>query len=329
MSANEQFATDAIASDLQALNSIVDRLPRSLHLAISDPEVLDELKKHPDEESRNRYACTALRIGILALRNASGQLDGRSIKDAGDKLLGDVRELLLSRAGNLTSEVSTLFQRYLDPESGMFVRTLDQLVGDNGDLRRVLSDLIGPDQSTLATTLATHLGDRSPLFKLLSPVDAEGLRAQLEKAIERALMEQKERVLKEFSLDIPNSALSRLIRELRQSQETAQREFADEATRIRDEFSLDKEDSALSRLVRRVETAQQTIADEFSTDNSASALNKISALVEGTRSSIDRHLTLDDEQSPLSRLRREFQASLTQIIERSNQFHNDVKETLP
>ncbi len=328
MSANEQFATDAVTSDLQALNSIIHHLPWSLHLEISDPEVVAELRKHADDESRSRYACTALRIGVLALRNASGQLDGRAINEAGDKLLGDIRELLLTRTGNLTGEVSNLFQRYLDPESGMFVQTLDHLVGDNGDLRRVLSDLIGPDQSALATTLANHLGDRSPLFKLLSPTEAEGLKAQLEGAIERALTEQKDRVLKEFSLDVPNSALSRLIRELREAQETAQREFADEANRIRDEFSLDKEGSALNCLIRRVETAQTTIANEFSTDNSASALNKISALLEGTRSSIDRHLTLDDEQSPLSRLRREFQASLTQIIERSNQFHNDVKETL-
>ena len=38
------------------------------------------------------------------------------------------------------------------------------------------------------------------------------------------------------------------------------------------EFSLDRPDSALSRLVQRVETAQKSLTDELSLDNSGSAL---------------------------------------------------------
>jgi len=44
------------------------------------------------------------------------------------------------------------------------------------------------------------------------------------------------------------------------------------------EFSLDQPGSALSRLVARVEVAQKTIADQFSVDNEGSAINRLSYL---------------------------------------------------
>ena len=51
----------------------------------------------------------------------------------------------------------------------------------------------------LARSLATHLGEGSPIFRLLSPTDANGLRAQLAKSIEGALTEQRKLILREFS----------------------------------------------------------------------------------------------------------------------------------
>lgn len=119
MSANEQFFTGGMAPELFAMNAAVAHLPLSLHLEISDPEVVDELRKYSDNENRTRYAGMALRIGVLALRNARGQLDGRTIKEAGNKLIADVRELLLTRAANLTGdEYETKFR----PVCGRFSR---------------------------------------------------------------------------------------------------------------------------------------------------------------------------------------------------------------
>ena len=57
------------------------------------------------------------------------------------------------------------------------------------------------------------------------------------------------------------------------------------------EFSLEKEDSALSRLMRKVEAAQQTITKEFSLDDDSSALSRLSHVVETAKDAIDRPLT--------------------------------------
>ena len=89
------------------------------------------------------------------------------------------------------------------------------------------------------------------------------------------LSTQRERLLKEFSLDNGEGALCRLVKEIT----TKHGDFTDNMkSKIDDvvkEFSLDKKNSALSQLVKKVNTAQQTITKEFSLDNDASALQKL------------------------------------------------------
>ena len=64
-----------------------------------------------------------------------------------------------------------------------------------------------------------------------------------------ALLEaQRERVVGEFSLDRQDSALARLLTELRTHHGRVAGEFKDSMASIVSEFSLDKADSALSRL---------------------------------------------------------------------------------
>lgn len=48
-----------------------------LVLCISDPEVGHELAQHEEGPEREAFARQALRIGILALRQASGALDAQ------------------------------------------------------------------------------------------------------------------------------------------------------------------------------------------------------------------------------------------------------------
>src|SRR5690606_23832045 len=94
------------------------------------------------------------------------------------------------------------------------------------------------------------------------------------------------------------------------------------------EFSLDKPDSALSRLVGKVEAAQRAIAEQFSTDNEQSAITRLSRMLDDTRQQIDRNLTLDDDTSPLARLRREIQTAIDGLVKRNPDFQHQVRTTL-
>ena len=105
-----------------------------------------------------------------------------------------------------------------------------------------------------------HLGEGSPLFKLLSPTDAAGLRCQLSTTVEEALNEQRQLILREFSLDQKDSALSRLVAE----------------------FSLDDEGSAMNRLAKMLASTSEQIGRNLTLDDEGSALSRLKRELQGT-----------------------------------------------
>src|SRR5262245_47541742 len=61
-----------------------------LELSVTDPDLVKELREHPEGQPRDDYALCALRIGLLALKQARGQLDGDTIRREGAELLGQL-----------------------------------------------------------------------------------------------------------------------------------------------------------------------------------------------------------------------------------------------
>lgn len=298
-----------------------------LRLQVTDPEVLNELLARADGDLE-RYALAALRLGVLSLRMAEGQVDATSIKEAGDKLLAEVRELLTHRSQALTGDLARSMSAFLDPKTGALPQQLDSLLKEGGQLEALLKGHLGQEDSVLARSLAKHLGDGSPIFRLLSPTDANGLQAQVQKLLEAALTEQRTTLLKEFSLDSKESALSRLVTEISSKQSALSDDLRGQVDVVVKEFSLDKEDSALSRLVTRVEAAQSQIAAEFTTDNAGSALSRLTRLLGDTSDSIHKNLTLDDEGSALARLKRELLGTLNDQAKKNTEFQEAVRTTL-
>ncbi len=271
-----------------------------LTLPLTDPDVLAELLRHRAGPERDRFAAAALRIGVIALRSAAGNLDADAVREAGNKLLADMRETLAARAAELTGEMTRTLTQYFDPSSGLVSQKIDRLVRDGGDLERVLRSHVG-DESTMARTLAVHVGRDSALFKMLSPAEADGLRAQVEGALAAALREQSAEVLRQFSLDHGDSALSRLVRELRAHHGDLSRDLKGQVEAVVREFSLDKPGSVMSRL---------------------------SGLLTTTQEQIGKNLSLDDEKSALARLRRELMSKVEEIARHNVAFHSDVRATL-
>ncbi len=272
-----------------------------LNLEVVDPEVITELEKFLEGPPRERYALGALRLGILALRQASGELDATAIRQAGHELVGEFERLLASRGKEITSGIAGALQQYFDPATGTLPQRIESLIRNDGDLERVLRAHLAPENSTIARALAAHLGEGSPLFRLLSPDDAQGLKVRIESMLEQVLEEQQQRILKEFSLDTEESALSRLVRKVRESNGDLASDVKALVDALTDEFSLDKPDSALSRLVQKVEAAQDLIG---------------------------KSLTLDDEGSSLSRLKRELLLTIGTLVGSNTDFQAEVREAL-
>lgn len=316
------------------MQSIIDspeltELPTLLvTLEVGDPDVVAELEKHAEGPPRDKYVLGALRLGVLALRQAAGELDATAVRDAAEDLLLNLGQLLARRGAEISGDISGALRQYFDPSTGALPQRIEALLRSDGELDRALRAHLAPENSTIASALNAHLGEGSAIFKLLSPDDANGLKAQIEGAFESIVTEQQESILKEFSLDNKESALSRVIAELVSSNGELRTDLKTQVDGIAGEFSLDKPESALSRLVARVEAAHKRISDEFSTDNDHSAIARLSQMLTETGEQIDKNLTLDDDGSSLSRLKRELQTMIEGLMTSNTFFQTEVRATL-
>ena len=251
-----------------------------LHLEVTDPEVVKELSRFDEGPDRDDYAASAIRLGVLALRQARGEVDAAAIRREGERLVGEVRRELQAHASEVTGEIASALRQYLDPSTGALPQRLESLIKTEGELDSVLTRHLGCNGS-LARTLAEHVGERSPLIRKLSPDDAAGFMRQLESAITVVLDGQRQRVLDEFTLDRPGSALSRLVQAITDNQGRLREDFERNVDALGRQFSLDDPASALSRLVAQVDAAQQGITRQFSLDDAGSSLSRLQRELKG------------------------------------------------
>src|SRR6185503_2902949 len=192
-------------------------------------------------------------------------------------------------------------------------------VKDGGQIDQVLERTLRAhvgDESVLARTLAAHVGEGSALFRMLSPDQANGLKKQIEQALDGALRAQSAEVLRQFSLDHKDSALSRLVSEMKDSQGLLSRDLKAQVELATREFSLDHEQSALSRLQKTVLGAVQEL-----TRNHAEFQGDVRA----------RLAALDARRGEAARSTRhggEFEEALGQLLAAESQRVGDVHQAV-
>lgn len=318
----EERGAPAIVSTVASLT------PVHLDIDVTNPDSVRELNLKQEGRARNEYALSALHIGVLSMKHAEGQIDADAVRREGDYMLRELGHALENYKTQLHVDVTTILREYFDPTNGRFQERLERLIRKDGELEQLLLRQIGSDGSELASTLAEHLGESSPIMRLLDPEESNGLVHAIRRSAEEALESERERILAEFSLDNKESALSRMVSELTENNGRLTGNLTSKIDEAIKEFSLDKDDSALSRLVRKVEAAQRTITDEFSLDNEGSALNRMSNLLGEATDAINNNLSLDKEGSALGRLRHEVIDILDRHEAQAASFQRDVTGAL-
>lgn len=277
--------------------------PLYLHLSITDPEVSRALTEAGEGRERQEYALTALRIGILSLKAARGTVDGATVRSEGDRLLVTLEERLSSHRQVLDEALGGMLRTYFDPSSGSFTERVQRLLRQDGELATVIGGQVDAARKSLDVLFEQHLGEDSELRRLLSPEEGNELMKALRAQMTQALQRQSEAITAEFTLDRPESALSRLVRELKDRHGDLERNLGEKVASVVGEFSLDDENSALSRLVGRVESAQRQIGAQFSLDNPESGLTRI----------VQRIETFERTQTERS---HEFETRVTAMLEK-------------
>ncbi|HVT27880.1 MAG TPA: hypothetical protein VHE81_07675 [Lacipirellulaceae bacterium] len=273
----------------------------SLELLIDDREVIRALLEYPEGEERNQYAAEALKIGVVALRHVGGTIAVDQFRRDGDRFLGGLQKALEEHKQSVQTQIEAKLKEYFDPKDGRFTDRVQRLVANDGELSQLLKGFIDGENSLFARTLVAHVGRDSELMKLLDPQQSDGLLTVLHKTVDQQLADQRDHLLKEFSLDNKDGALSRFIAQLTNSHGDLSKDIQKKIDVIIKEFSLNEENSALSRLVQNVTQAQRTITNEFS---------------------------LDSDTSCLSRLKKELKELLDASAEKNRQFQEEVKVSL-
>ena len=246
-----------------------------LELTVEDRDTIRALVQYAEGPERDDYALEALKIGVLALRHAAGALDTEFIQRETTRLVETLDQRLDTHARQAHDRLATSLKEYFDPEDGRFSQRVRRLTSDDGELSHMLRGMFDGENSQLAKTLLSHVGETSPLMKVLDPDQSQGLIAVVRSNVQEQLTQQRERLLKEFSLDNSDGALFRLIGEISAKHGDFTKNMQSKIDEVVKEFSLDEENSALSRLVGNVDHAQRRITQEFSLDNKQSALHKL------------------------------------------------------
>lgn len=298
----EEIAEQSLANQSSKSLSETD-LPFSieLELKVKDRDTIAELCRFSEGDPREEFALIALRIGVLALRQARGQLDADLIRRETERLLGGLEQYLDKHAHKVELQLTSTLKEYFDPTTGKFHERVERLVKRDGDLEKLLRAQIGNDDSELCKTLAEHIGLESPLMKKLDPQQKDGVLATLSEIVAEKLKLQAEQILGEFSLDNEDGALFRLIGQLTEKHDKLGKNLKDKIDEVIKELSLDDEGSFFSRLQQSLDKTSKTI---------------------------DKNLTLDDENSSLARLQRHVSKILDQQGEANQKFQEEVKTAL-
>ena len=331
-------ATSTAAKPPLRISPATDRdneLPVPLELVVTDRDVIAALLDYPEGDKRNRYALEALKIGVLALRHVGGQATADLIQ----REVRGMQEALEQHNKVVHGQLSTTLQDYFDPKNGRFSHRVQGLVAQDGELAILIKGFIEGENSQLARTLVAHVGSDSPLMKQLDPRQSEGLLAVLKQTVDAQLCQQRDQVLKEFSLDNKQGALARLVGELNTRHGDLTKDLREKIDEVVKEFSLDKQDSALSRLVQNVDRAQRTITNEFSLDSDTSALSRLKrelhdllavtekknqAFQEEVKVSLARIVTARQEADRSTRHGLVFQDAVCEFLGREAQHAGDI-----
>ncbi|MEM8784393.1 MAG: hypothetical protein AAGF19_00895 [Pseudomonadota bacterium] len=246
-----------------------------LDLTITDDSLIDALSAYDEGPERDEFALAALKIGVQALAQAQTRIDVDPVREAGDRMVDAMGEALKSHREGVTKEIADHLTNYFDPSSGRFTERVNRLVAQDGELEQALRRQVGEKDSVLTKALEGHVGSHSPLMALLDPASATGLRAKLSDSMRETLDVQRQEILGQFSLDKPDSAISRFMRDLKLRHGEMHEALEKRLDKVSGEFSLDNPDGALSRLVGNMQKTEQKISREFSLDEEASALARM------------------------------------------------------
>jgi hypothetical protein len=298
-----------------SLSTQVHATPESVEVALVDARAdavqTFEALTAPQQE---QLAHDAWHVGLRALCNAYRQAEEARLKDIGANLVQDVDEQLRAHAELQEKALTQALARYFDPESGELGTRLQQFIGDEGALARLLEQQLGPRNSVLVETLSQHIGEQSPLFKKLSPTDSEGLIAVLSERLRLVLQQEHSDFQKALDPINQDGAIAKFLERLKQELKQAEDDQAKQLKLAMAALDTTKEDSLLNQLRRETQTAR---AELLKAINPAAEGSPLAIIQSALTDLLAEHTKSQKEQLEEARKQNaEFQRDVRESIQR-------------
>lgn len=245
-----------VALDAEAVRAeVIDRRADAIKLFCELSEVQQE-----------QLALDAWSIGLRALRNAHAQAQEARLADVGSALLADVDRQLKAHVEEQQRTIASVLAKYFDPNDGQVSQRLQAFVADEGALAQILERHLGPQNSVLAETLAWQVGERSELFRRLSPTESDGLVKVLERQLREVMDQGHGELVKALDPLAEDGAVARFLRSLREELKSADEDRASQLAKAMAALDANDENSLLSRLVRETARARQALLHAVNPD---------------------------------------------------------------
>lgn len=218
------------------------------------------------EDQRAQLVHDAWSIGLRALSNAHAQAQESRLQDVGAALASDIDRQLRAHVESQQQTITTVLSRFFDPKDGQVSQRLAAFVDDQGILARLLDKYMGPQNSVLAQSMARQVGDSSPLFKMLSPTDSEGLVKVLEAQLRSVMDDGHAELVRALDPLAEDGAVARFLRSLRDELKGADEDRAKQLSTALAALNPNDENSLINRLVRETHRARQDVLTAVNPD---------------------------------------------------------------
>lgn len=226
---------------------------------------------------RTEVASEIWRIGLRAMRSAFVQAEQARLADIGETLMADIGKEMRLYGAQQHTILTQVLATYFDPNDGKVTERLREFTRDDGSLATLLKQNLHPENSVLAQTLAQRMGETSPLFRLLSPTDSQGLVKQLEATIKTTLDSNRTSMAQALDPRVADSPVALFLQDLQKELQKNEDDRDKQLKTLTKELDANSADSLLSQLVRRTDAAQRELKDAMNPDNAGSPMSVIKA----------------------------------------------------
>ncbi|HSP14484.1 MAG TPA: hypothetical protein VLV78_07015 [Thermoanaerobaculia bacterium] len=232
--------------------------PGEVAVRIADrrPETI-ALYEELNETHREQLAFDAWSVGQRAVANAYRQAEEARLADIGQALRDDLERECRSFVARQEETLVQVLTRYFDPKDGKVVARLDSFLRDGGELTTAMEKYLSPERGLLAQTLAREVGLTSPIFKMLSPTESQGVVQVMQNRIEEALGAHHADFLRALDPLCEDGAVARFLKSLRDQLRAADADREQQLATAVKALDANDENSLLSRLIRETELARQ------------------------------------------------------------------------